>query len=175
MMQPLDRDGWMQSAATAFSRVVVQVSTTLEAWRERRQLENEFAHLRAHGELDRILADSGMSGSDVARLMRAHPSAARQLNEMMSRVGLDRGRLLVTPAIAGELREMEWRCTDCRSWRHCRAWLDSGQPTDGYRAFCLNAEALERLRQHPSTVLKPKTEAASGILTELELGVGQDL
>src|SRR5690242_7625506 len=63
MKQPLDRSGWMQRVAVALSRAGSRISTTVQAWRERRVLERELAQLHAHGEYDRVLADNGLSSS----------------------------------------------------------------------------------------------------------------
>src|SRR5690348_5498302 len=147
MNQPLSRSGWMQRVAAALSQAGSRVSDAVDAWRERRGLARELAQLDAHGEFDRTLADNGLSSSDVPRLMHAHPGAARQLANMMSRLGVDRRRLVVTPAVAGELRDIEWRCGECRSWRQCRAWLDSEEAPERYRSFCPNTDALDRLRE----------------------------
>jgi hypothetical protein len=171
MKQPLDRSGWMQRVAVALSRAGSRISTTVQAWRERRVLERELAQLHAHGEYDRVLADNGLSSSDVPRLLHAHPGAARQLADMMSRLGVDRRRLVVTPAVAGELRDIEWRCGECRSWRQCRAWLDAGEVPERYRSFCPNTAALDRLRDRQRTAVG---KSRSGVLAELRCA-GPDL
>ena len=170
MKQPLSWNRWMQSAATTLSQAFDRVSTTLEKWRERRELEHEFVQLRAQGEFERTLADSGISSSDLPRLMRAHPGTTRQLEQIMSRLGLDRRQLVMTPAVAEELREMEWRCGECQSWRECRAWLGSDLSSEGPRS-CANAGAIDRLRdqQAPGLASGPNN-ARSGVLTELKSG-----
>jgi hypothetical protein len=171
MMPTVSRNGWMESASAALSRTAGRISGILAAWRERRDLTREFEQLRSCGEYDRMLADNGLSSSDVPRLMHAHPGAARQLADMMSRLGVDRRRFVVTPAVAGELRDIEWRCGECRSWRQCRAWLDSGRTAGGYRSFCPNAGALDRLRDRQRLAAR---KARSGILAELGSGAGPD-
>lgn len=175
MIRPLSRNGWMQSAAATLWRAFDRVSTTLETWRERRELEHEFGHLCTQGEFERTLADSGISSSDVPRLMRAHLDVTRQLEQMMSRLRLDRRGLVMTPAAAGELREMEWRCGECQSWRECRAWLRSGLSRESHR-FCPNAESIQRLRDRQIRGLGSRpTEARSGVLAELNCGAGAEL
>src|SRR5579859_8206644 len=104
---------WLDQAAHAVTRLPSRLMLTLEDWREHSSLAGELDALAAHGELDRTLTEAGLSSSDVPRLLKGHPGAARQLPEMMRRVGIDPTRLPITP----ETREIEWRCTDCRSWR----------------------------------------------------------
>jgi hypothetical protein len=114
----------------------------IEGWRERSRLRRELDNLQQRGDLERTLADSGISLSDVPRLMKAHPGSARQLGEMMQRLGIDRAALPRATA----LRDMEWQCSDCADWRKCRTWLASGDAPGGHHAFCPNAEALDELR-----------------------------
>ncbi len=167
---------WIESATAPFRRLPASIALAIEGWRERHELACEMAQLRMQGDLERTLADSGVSPSDVPRLIRAHPGAARQFAEMVERVGIDRARLPLTPAIGAAFREMGLRCGECAVWRHCRAWLDSGLLTDGYRDFCPNAEALELMRdqQRPAQPDRPPSPR-SGILAELGASAGQDL
>ena len=59
----------------------------IEGWRERSRLRYELDKLGQHGELQRVLTDSGIAASDVSRLMRAHPRTPQQLAGMMRRLG----------------------------------------------------------------------------------------
>jgi hypothetical protein len=163
---------WIGKATIALMQVPTRMAQGLEGWRERHVLSREFAALRQNGEFERTLTDSGISSSEVARLFRAHPGAARQFGAMIERVGLDRARLPHIPRIGAELRDMEWRCGECGSWRQCRDWLATGLGSDGYRRFCPNADALEQLRdeQHGEP---PQASPRPGILGELKACGGQ--
>ena len=79
------------------------------------------------------------------------------------------------PAAAAELREMEWRCCECHSWRECRAWLRPELSSESHR-FCPNADAIKRLRDPQIRRLASgPTEARFGVLAELNCGVGAEL
>ncbi len=171
-----DHHSWIGSAMASFRRLPASFALAIAGWRERRALACEMARLRMQGDLERTLADSGVSPSDVPRLIRAHPGASRHFGDMVERVGIDRTRLPLTPAIGAAFRDMGLRCGDCTVWRRCGAWLDSGLLTDGYRDFCPNAEALELLRdqQRPTQPDHPQSPQ-SGILAELGASAGQYL
>ncbi|MGO8920695.1 MAG: DUF6455 family protein [Stellaceae bacterium] len=128
-----------------------RVPPAIEGWRQRSRLRRELDTLRQHGELERTLSDSGIAASDVSRLMRAHPHTPQQLAEMMQRLGIDRAALPHTTAVAEALRAIEWQCGECADWRTCRRWLASPDAAGSHRAFCPNAEALDRLRAAETT------------------------
>jgi hypothetical protein len=158
------------------SSLPLRISLALAGWRERRALASELATLRMQGELERTLADSGVSPSEVLRLFRQHPGAGRQFREMSDRIGVDRARLPLTQATGAALRDMEWRCGECRAWRDCRAWLASGLWSDGYIRFCPNAAALEQMRDEQRAQpaeTAPEPYPPPGILAELKAKAGQ--
>ena len=165
----------LDHALHALTRLPSRLMLTIEDWRERSSLVHELDALAAHGELDRTLLEAGLTPNDVPRLLRGNPGAARQLPEMISRVGIDPTLLPTTP----ETREIEWRCTDCRSRRRCRDWLASGDADHGYRAFCPNGVALEKIRDRQE--LRPAERdypvmpggEGSGVLYELDAIRGQ--
>jgi hypothetical protein len=174
MVHPHGFSRWLDQTVHAFARLPSRLMLRVEDWREQSSLANEFEALIAHGELYRTLVEAGLSPSDVPRLLNGHPGASRQLPEMMRRVGIDPSLLPIT----SETRDIEWRCTDCRSWRRCRNWLASGEDGHEYRAFCPNAAALESLRElhRPDRVHQvPPADGGSGILCELEAIKGQAL
>ncbi len=180
MFQPRQPTGyrWNDKAVALLSWLPARISLGLAGWRERHALACELAYLRMQGELERTLADSGVSPSEVPRLFRQHPGAARQFRDMIDRVGIDRARLPLTPATGAELRDMEWRCGECRAWRECRAWLASGLWSDGYSRFCPNADALERMRDEQrgqSRETTPERYAPPGLLADLKAKAGQYL
>ncbi len=137
---------WVRKAFASLAQLSGRVPLALDGWRERSKLRHEFDGLRQHGELERVLTDSGIAASDVSRLMRAHPRTPQQLAAMMQRLGIDRAKLPHDTAVAEVLRAMEWQCGECADWRHCRAWLASPDAAESHHAFCPNAEALDRLR-----------------------------
>ena len=141
-----DMSGWRHSTAP-FAELADRVRLAFEGWWRRVRLGRELDMLRQRGELERTLSDSGISPSDVPRLMRAHPGAPQQLDEMMRRLGIDRATLPADPRVIEGLRAIEWRCGDCADWRRCRAWLASREPAGSHRDFCPNAEALDELRR----------------------------
>jgi Family of unknown function (DUF6455) len=144
-----------------------RIKLTFAGWRERSQLLREFDELRQRGELDRTLSDSGVHRSDVPRLMRAHPRTPQQLAAMMRRLGISRSELPHRPAVAEALRAMEWRCGECTDWRKCLEWLAAREPNETYRAFCPNAETLDRLRCSDAVAPGAASRKPHGVLAEL--------
>jgi hypothetical protein len=158
-------------ALRAFARLPSRLMLTIEDWRERSSLASELNALAAYGELDRTLLEAGLSPHDVPRLLKGNPGAARQLPEMMRHVGIDPSILPITP----ETREVEWRCTDCRSWRRCRDWLASSDADRGYREFCPNGSALEQMRdrQEQRPAERDHRAMSAGGLDELDATRGR--
>jgi hypothetical protein len=163
----------LDQALHALARLPSRLMLTIEDWRERSSLMHELDALAAHGELGRTLLEAGLSPNDVPRLLKGNPGAGRQLPEMMRRVGIDPALLPIT----SETREIEWRCTDCRSWRRCRDWLASSDDEHGYRAFCPNGAALEEIRDRQELRPAERDHPAmlGGILCELDAIRGQML
>jgi hypothetical protein len=156
--------GWIRKSGQLQDRLLLAI----QGRREHARLWRELDALRQRGELDRTLSDSGIASSDVPRLMRAHPRTLQQLAEMMRRLGIDRAALPHNAAMAEGLRAMEWRCGECGAWRKCHAWLASSEASGSYRAFCLNAEALDELRCSEASHSGSSFQGPRGILAELE-------
>ncbi|HEX7968851.1 MAG TPA: DUF6455 family protein [Stellaceae bacterium] len=173
-LSPSSARGRVRKAFASMTQLPGWILLTVEGWRERSRLRRELDNLRQHGELDRVLIDSGIAPSDVPRLMRAHPRTPQQLAKMMQRLGIDRATLPRSPAVAEALRAMEWRCGECADWRQCRAWLASRDVPGSYRAFCPNAEALDELRCSEATASDSSFRKPCGILTELATSRGID-
>ena len=170
--------GWAVSAA---SRLSSRFALAIEGLREHWMLRQELGQLEAHGDLERVLTDAGISRSDLPHLTSGHPGAARQLNDMMEHVGIDSARLPPTTAPGATLREMQWKCASCETWRECREWLASHATDNRYRAFCPNAHALDALAEGQASD-QPEGHAEGacccssfGILRELEQIRGQAL
>jgi hypothetical protein len=166
--------GPVRTALAALAQLPDWARLTIETWRERSRLRRLLGHLRQHGELERVLTDSGIAPTDVAQLMRAHPRTPEQLAEMMQRLGIDRAALHRGTAVAEEVRAMEWRCGECADWRQCRAWLAAPDAPRSYRAFCPNAKALDRLRCCDAAAPGFSLGKPGGILVELATATGGD-
>lgn len=142
-----DTWGRTRKAGAAMAWLPDWIRLTIEGWREHGRLRRELDRLRQRDELDRTLTDTGLSQSDVPRLMHAHPRTPQQLADMMRRLGINRAKLPHDAQTAGSLRTIEWSCGECTAWRRCRAWLASGEIPNEYRAFCPNAAAFDELRR----------------------------
>jgi len=134
---------WFDSAVLALSNLPSRFMMAIEDWREDFVLECELAELAGHGALDRAIADVGLSQSEIPRLLKGHSGAVRQLTEVMRRAGIDPADLTRDRT----LKEIEWRCIECRSWHQCRAWLTANETGDGYRAFCPNVATFDEIRK----------------------------
>jgi hypothetical protein len=73
--------------------------------------------------------------------MRAHPRAARQRAAMTRWLGVD----LTRPSATREVRDIEWRCLQCSTWRECRSWLASPEEDRPLPTFCPNMDTFNRL------------------------------
>jgi len=162
----------MREALASVAQVPGAILLTIEGWRERSRLRHELEELRRHGELERVLTDSGIAAGDVSRLMRAHPRTPQQLAGMMRRLGIDRAALPRSMAVAESLRAMEWRCGECADWRTCHGWLASRDGSGSYRRFCPNAAALDALRCAETTAAGSSLGKPCGVLAELETAKG---
>ena len=166
---------WFDRAVSGLSQLPARLMLAVEDWREHFALDAELADLSAHGALDQALADVGLSRSEIPRVRKGHPSAVRQLTEVMRRLGLNPAEL----ARDRNLKEVEWRCIECRAWHQCRAWLASNESGDGYRAFCPNIAAFDEIleKRGAARSKSPCSCAASdvrgGILTELQATMGE--
>lgn len=167
--------GWARKAGAFITELPGRVVLAIDGWRERHRLRRELGDLAERGELDRTLADSGIAPSDVPRLLQAHPHTPEQFALMLRRLGIDRTALSGNTAALNALRAMEWRCGECDDWRRCRHWLASSHAPDtpeNYRAFCPNAEALDKLRCAVGAV-NCGSDERHGVLDELKGGDGE--
>lgn len=107
----------------------------------RHRLRRELEAL-AGDELDRVLADAGLSRGDVEAMLANYPTSERLLGEMAQRLGiadrLEKHRLTE--------RDMLRLCTVCKEQGRCKHWLASGA-TEGYEDFCPNADALATMQR----------------------------
>lgn len=113
------------------------ISHFVDERRKRRELQRELAQLAAMGSLDAVLADIGLTRSQIEPLIAGCSGSKELLDQMLARLGIDAAQL------PGEtLRDMTWTCTTCPDKRKCREWMFSIEETD-FRAFCPNAAELD--------------------------------
>ncbi|MEE9300261.1 MAG: DUF6455 family protein [Alphaproteobacteria bacterium] len=118
---------------------------SLSDWRQNKvrglSLERDFGRLQGR-ELDRALADIGLTRNDLSSLLKGCPIARQMFPRMMERIGVDTERAWRDPKFMGRI---ELACRACSVRRHCQRWLRSDEPAAGYRAFCPNASEFDRL------------------------------
>ena len=121
--------------------MIEEITNAIGRWKEgaraRAKLRAELEALEAKGELDIVLAEAGLTRSQLNLMVAGHPDAGQLLTSMLDRLRLDRS---VIPA--DTIREMGWACTICDDKRRCREWLADGEE-GGYRAFCPNTLQLD--------------------------------
>lgn len=166
--------GWPHKTGAALARLPDWIRVTVEGWREHARLRRELDDLHHRGELDRTLVDTGISPSDMPRLMHAHPHASQQLAQMMRLLDINRAELPHDAQTAASLRAIDWQCGDCAAWRRCRAWLALGEATQEYRGFCPNAAAFDALRRSQAAA-GDRRRSAAGVLAELAATHGENL
>jgi hypothetical protein len=106
----------------------------------RRDLRQELAELG--GDLDRILAEIGMTRAELDVLIENAPRSRMLLQSMLQRLDLGKRLAMTAPQL---VRSIERRCATCGSQSACEDWMTRGAPGDGYRSFCPNAEAFDAL------------------------------
>jgi hypothetical protein len=104
-------------------------------------VREELAGL-AGADLDRVLADIGLSRDEMEAIIANAPRSRRLMQSMLRRLNLEE-RLALMPAEL--VRSIERRCATCGNQRECQDWLSRGGPGDGYRRFCTNAAAFDAL------------------------------
>lgn len=109
----------------------------IETQRRRFALERQLNALDARG-----MADIGITREQIPAIASAYPDAPQLLRRMLARIGVAPEAPL---GDAGLRREMQWNCIACANRGHCRRWLKTALPADAYRAFCPNADGLDRL------------------------------
>lgn len=107
----------------------------------RRELREELAGL-GNGDLDRILADVGLSREDMEKVIDNAPRSRMLLQSMLHRLDLDRRLNLIAPEVS---RMIERRCATCGNQKQCGDWMAKGAPGDAYKTFCPNAETFDNL------------------------------
>jgi hypothetical protein len=120
-----------------FSTAVAGTVDAIEAQRGRCALEQQLNALD-----DRGMADIGIAREQVPAIASAYPDAPQLLRRMTDRIGVASEPLLRDARLR---RELEWNCVACANRSQCRRLLKAAKPADAYRAFCPNADGLDRL------------------------------
>lgn len=117
-------------------------------WHGRLRLARAFAAL-SPDELDRTLADAGLSRGDLPTIFKRHGPRHRRFMKPIARYfGVPRG--FIPPRYHGALRDAERVCVNCREARRCRKWLVEGDGLDAPDYFCPNAPLFKELgEKHP--------------------------
>jgi uncharacterized protein YjiS (DUF1127 family) len=134
-MEP-NGQGFAGKLAGMVSRYMHRVAHAVTVWQERAELERELMSLD-----DAALADLGLVRGQIRHLVAAHPSAATQLDQMLTRIGLSE-----EAAADHQLHDDLYRtCIMCTERTRCRNWLASAKGRESYRAFCPNRWVFDRM------------------------------
>ena len=108
-------------------------SIFVDGRRRRGQLQREIAQLAAMGSLDAVLADVGLTRSQIEPLIAGCAGSAELLDAMLAKLGIDPADLAIE-----SLRDMTWNCTTCPDKGQCRESLAGAEEAD-FHKFCPNA------------------------------------
>ena len=110
--------------------------------RARRMARRELELLADLGQLNQVMAECGLSQSDLAFLKRPAPGWAGRLHGMRARLGLEELAEACDLPLIGDLDRV---CRRCSAAKACEKWLRAGA-SDGVPAFCPNQPNFEVLR-----------------------------
>ncbi|HEY7611193.1 MAG TPA: DUF6455 family protein [Alphaproteobacteria bacterium] len=142
--QALPRTGVFHRLAVAWDQVKRRFATARSDARLRAELKYELRCLDEAGELDGSLANLGLSRAAIPVLLRQYPGSVRRYAAMARHLGVAAERPPSLRAGLAALFGPRRRCLFCTESRRCERWLATGA-RDGYRAFCPNADAFERI------------------------------
>ena len=108
----------------------------MKTWRRQEALEHDLQRLS-----DLELADIGITRAEIPALARSKDAPAL-LRQMLARLGIPETALQKDPALR---QRVQRSCATCFSRAYCRRWLRTGQPAEGYKAFCPNSGDFEPL------------------------------
>lgn len=140
-LSPQDPMPWIRRLAGLGSGIVDAFRCRLRLVRERNRLFQELGVLNER-DFERVLAETGLSRSELLTAIRNGPGIKELLGGMLMRLGLSPDR--IAPVVWAEL---ERRCALCTSRRRCRSWVKWGSNELAYRAFCPNAATIGGLLQ----------------------------
>ncbi len=119
-----------------------RLAEPLTRWRADNRLKRELGRL-GPAELDRVLADAGLSRGDLPRGVGDRKGNRPLMARMMAHFGVRPDRLAVR--YQGTLRDAERACVHCGNTARCRRWLNRGATDDAPRLFCPNAELFDEM------------------------------
>lgn len=122
-------------------RCTSRLARVISDVRDRAALRAEFAHLRASGQLDRVLSDIGVDPTEVSTLIENHPGAPRRLAAMLRRLRIEPTQQGLN---SGDMRAIQRSCLLCAASGKCDRWLQS-ESTEDPSHFCPNSEAFNDL------------------------------
>ncbi len=111
-------------------------------WIARDRMRSELESLAAIGELDAVLAEAGLSRSDVPLLLAHDLDETAGLEQMAQRLGISPEKL----AAAAGPRDLQWRCLNCEARKPCDRWLADHASAEEAPRFCPNAEDLNAIK-----------------------------
>ena len=130
-------ESWMDR----FNTLKASIRRYLDDAAIRRELREELAGLGG-GDLDRVLADIGISREEMETVIVNAPRSRMLLQSMLRRLDLDKRLSLMAPQL---VRTIERRCATCGNQRECGDWMGKGAPGDAYKTFCPNAETFDNI------------------------------
>ena len=144
--QALPRPGILHRLAGAWDQFKRRRAAARIDSRLRADLAYELGCLDQAGELDGALANLGYSRAAIPVLLRHYPGSVRRYAAMARRTGVGIEPTSTARAGLAALFGPRRRCLFCAEGRRCERWLAAGD-SDGYRAFCPNANAFERMKK----------------------------
>ena len=138
-------EGWL-------SRQVEHISD----WFERDRLHRELETLSLIGELDAVLADAGLTRSDLPLLLEHDPEEMAGLEQMAQRLGIAPEQL--TAAVGRH--DLQWRCLTCDDKKLCKRWLADHESAEAAPDFCPNAVDLNAIRSLVAEIRTAKADSA---------------
>lgn len=122
--------------------VLRRLAESLTGWCAENRLRMELGRL-GPGELDRVLADAGLSRRDLPSGLGERRGSRPLMARMLAHFGVRQDRVAVR--YQGALRDAERVCNHCGATARCRRWLNRGATDDAPRLFCPNAELFDEM------------------------------
>jgi hypothetical protein len=93
---------------------------------------------------EQIAGDLRMSTDTLQDLVRKGPHAADELPKLLHALGIDEADLASSNPLM--LRDMQRVCAVCQRKGECDRDIIAGTSAEHYKAYCLNAPAIEEFR-----------------------------
>ena len=119
---------------------VTRWKAVLYDWRQRRLMAAAASPLDTLS----LTRDADLRPDQAARLAEVYLSAVEEFDGMLARVGLDTN---ITPLEAAARLDLYLNCVECSRRQACREWLAADTDDEGYKQFCPNAWAFDRLQR----------------------------